>query len=111
MVVAVSCSIGCRHGSDPLLLWLIYRPAAIALILPLAWEIPYPVSAVLKTTTTNKQKPDLLRQYIPWRKVGVTWPGDECDRKFCVEGPWTATRLAGVWKDWEGRELETALLW
>ena len=36
-----------RHGSDPVLLWLWYRPAAVALILPLAWEPPYAVGAAL----------------------------------------------------------------
>ena len=29
-----------RHGSDPVLLWLWYRPAAVAPIRPLAWEPP-----------------------------------------------------------------------
>ena len=28
--VAVSCGVGHRHGSDPLLLWLWHRPAAVA---------------------------------------------------------------------------------
>ena len=44
-------SVGCRHGSDPLLLWLWHRLAAIAPILPLAWEPPYAVGVVLKTYT------------------------------------------------------------
>ena len=33
--VAVSCGVGLRHGSDPSMLWLWCRPAAIALIRPL----------------------------------------------------------------------------
>ena len=33
----VSCGIGHRHGSDPVLLWLWHRPAAVAPIRPLAW--------------------------------------------------------------------------
>ena len=37
----VSCGVGCRHGSDPALLWLWRRPAAITPIGPLAWEPPY----------------------------------------------------------------------
>ena len=37
----VSCGVGCRRGSDPALLWLWRRPAATALIGPLAWEPPY----------------------------------------------------------------------
>ena len=30
-----------RHGWDPVLLWLWYRPTATAPIQPLAWEIAY----------------------------------------------------------------------
>ena len=37
-----------RHGSDPALLCLWCRPAAVALIGPLAWESPYAVGAALK---------------------------------------------------------------
>ena len=36
----MSCGVGCRGGSDPKLLRLWCRPAAIALIRPLAWELP-----------------------------------------------------------------------
>ena len=46
--VAVSYGVGHRHGSDPALLWLWCRLAAIALIQPLAWEPPYGVPAALK---------------------------------------------------------------
>ena len=38
--VAMNCGAGCRCGSDPTLLWLWCRPAATALIRPLAWEPP-----------------------------------------------------------------------
>ena len=37
----MSCGVGNRLGSDPALLWLWHRPAATALIQPLAWEPPY----------------------------------------------------------------------
>ena len=33
--------IGHRRSSDPVLLWLEHRPAAAALIRPLAWELPH----------------------------------------------------------------------
>ena len=55
----MSCGVGHRHGSDPALLWLWYRPAATALIRPLVWEPPYAGSLALKNKTnkkTNKQK-------------------------------------------------------
>ena len=46
----MSCGVGCRHGSDPVLLQLWYRPAATALIGPLAWETPYAAAAALEKT-------------------------------------------------------------
>ena len=48
-IPAMSCGVGCRHGSDPTLLWLWRRLAAIALIRPLAWEPPYATGAALKS--------------------------------------------------------------
>ena len=35
----MSCGVDCRCGWNPALLWLRYRPAAIVLISPLAWEL------------------------------------------------------------------------
>ena len=53
--VAVSCGVGHRRSLDPVLLWLWlwHRPAAAALIQPLAWEPPYAVGVALKSK--NKQ--------------------------------------------------------
>ena len=42
----MSCGVGHRRGSDPVLLWL--WPAATAPIGPLAWETPYTEGAALK---------------------------------------------------------------
>ena len=47
-VVAVTCGVCRRCGSDPALLWLWCRPAAIAPTGLLAWEPPYAVSVALK---------------------------------------------------------------
>ena len=44
-----SLSTNNRLGSDPMLLWLWYRPAAVAPIRPLAWEPPYAMCAALKS--------------------------------------------------------------
>ena len=44
----MSCGVGCRHGSDPELLWLCHRLVAIALIELLAWEPSYVMGATLK---------------------------------------------------------------
>ena len=52
----MSCGVGGRHGSDPALLWLWCRLAAIALIWPLAWETPYTACVGVKRRKTNKQK-------------------------------------------------------
>ena len=52
----MSCGVGRRHGLDPKLLWLWYRPAAIALIWPLAWEFPYALGAALKIDKTRWRK-------------------------------------------------------
>ena len=59
----MSCSVGCRRGSDPTLLWLWHRPVATDPIQPLAWEPPYAAGAAAQeiattTTTTKKDKKD-----------------------------------------------------
>ena len=54
--VVVSCGVGPRCGSDPELLWLWCRPAATAMIRPLAWEPPYVTSEALKDKKKKKEK-------------------------------------------------------
>ena len=44
----MTCGVGGRHDSDPALLWLWCRPAAVAPIWPLAWEPPYATGVGLK---------------------------------------------------------------
>ena len=55
--IAVSCGVGCRRGSDPVLLWLWCRPVATSPIRPLAWEPPYAAEAAqeMAKKQTNKQ--------------------------------------------------------
>ena len=59
----MSCDVGHKCGSDPVLLWLWRRPAATTLIGPLAWEPSYVVGGALKskkaktTTTTTTKTP------------------------------------------------------
>ena len=50
----MNCGVGHRLGSDLVLLWLWYRPAAVAPIRPLAWEHPYAMGAALKRKKENK---------------------------------------------------------
>ena len=52
--VATSCCVHRRCSSDPVLLWLWCRLAAVALIGPLAWEPPYDLGAALRDTHTHK---------------------------------------------------------
>ena len=49
----MSCGVGCIRGSYPTLLWL--RPAAVALIRPLAWEPPYATAVALEKTKRPKK--------------------------------------------------------
>ena len=63
--VAVSCGVGHRHGLDPVLLWLLCRPAAAAPIRPLAWKPPYAMGAALKS---KKKKKDTFKIPIPQNK-------------------------------------------
>ena len=54
----MSCGVGLRRGSDLVLLWLWRRLAAVALVRPLAWELPYAVGAALK----EKKKEQILER-------------------------------------------------
>ena len=45
----MSCGVGHRRGSDPVLLWLWCRTAAAAPIGPLAWEPPCAASVIPKS--------------------------------------------------------------
>ena len=52
--IAPSCSVGHRYRSDLALLWLWHRPAAAAIIRPLAQEFPYATDAALKQEKRKK---------------------------------------------------------
>ena len=54
--VAMSCSVGRRQSSNPVLLWLWCRPVATALIQLLAWEPPYAEGAALEMAKGQKKK-------------------------------------------------------
>ena len=63
--VAMSCGVGCRCSSNPTLLWLCCRPAAVALIQPLAWELPYAMDVALK----RKLKISRKRHFFGTRQI------------------------------------------
>ena len=50
----MSCGVGRRHGSDPMLLWC--RSAAVAPIRLLAWELPYAMGTALEKAKRQKKK-------------------------------------------------------
>ena len=60
----MSCGVGRRCGLDPALLWLWHRPAATALIQPLAWEPPYAAGAALEMAKRQKKKKFKCSQLI-----------------------------------------------
>ena len=51
----MSYGVGHRHSSDLALLWLWYRPAAIAPIRPLAWDPPYATGVALEKQNKTKK--------------------------------------------------------
>ena len=55
-----------RWVKDLALLWLWCRPAALALIKPLAWEPPYASSVALKSKKKKKKKKkrDFLKKFL-----------------------------------------------
>ena len=55
--IAMSCDIGHRRGSDLVLLRLWHRPVAVALIQPLAWELPH-CGCAPKKKKKKKKKTD-----------------------------------------------------
>ena len=59
--IATSCDVGWRCHSDPSLLWLGQRPAATALIWPVAWEFPYAIGATLKK---KKKNPRIICRFV-----------------------------------------------
>ena len=48
------CGVGCRCGLD--LAWLWYTLAAVALIQPLAWELPYAAGAALRKKKKKEEE-------------------------------------------------------
>ena len=58
----MSCGVGRRRVSD--LAWLWRRPAATALIQPLAWELPFAAGAALKRPKKKKKEEAPLDAYV-----------------------------------------------
>ena len=56
----MSCGVGCRHDSDPVLLWLWRRLVAIAPIRPLAWEPPCAAERAKEIAKRQKEKKKII---------------------------------------------------
>jgi len=67
----MSCGVGRRRGSDPVLLWLWCRPEAIAPIRgSLAWEPPYALRVAQEMAKRQKQNKTNVKmeRWIVWAK-------------------------------------------
>ena len=81
----MSCGVVRRHGSDPELLWLWCRPEAVALIRPLAWELPYATGEawgkkktsflLLKKKKRKVKRRNKLLIHIATSSVCMCWGG------------------------------------
>ena len=64
----MSCGVGRRHGSDPVLLWLWRRLAATAPIRPLAWEPSYAARVALEMAKKKKQTHFSHIEFLPQQR-------------------------------------------
>ena len=62
----MGCGVDHRHGSDLVLLWLWYKPAATAWIEPLAWEPSYAAGATLERQKKKKKKKQTNKKLTTW---------------------------------------------
>ena len=94
----MSCGVGCRSSSDPVLLWLWRKPVAIAPIRPLAWEPPYATNAALngkeKKKKTNQELGSLGVPLVAQRgkdpALSLLWLSYYCGAGS-IPGPGTST--------------------
>ena len=70
----MSYGVGCGCGSDPALLWLWCRLAAVAPVGPLTWESPYAEGAAQEKAKRQKEKKKILSlETIFLRPLNVEW--------------------------------------
>ena len=69
----MSCGVGRRHSLDPALLWLWCRPAATALIGPLAWEPPHAAGAAQEMAERPKKKKKKNRLERQCHRCSLRW--------------------------------------
>ena len=77
--IAMSCGVGCRLCLDLVLLWLWCRPAAVAPIRPLTWELPYVEGVArksLKKEKKNERKNERKKEVVSSIGSHKWWAND-----------------------------------
>ena len=72
----MNCGVVCRHGWDPLLLWLWHRPVATAPIRTLARELPCAMGCGPRKSKKTKKKEKKKRKPSQWKNIptkGAQW--------------------------------------
>ena len=88
--IDASWGIGHRCSSDPVLLWLWYRPAASAPIGPLVWELPSATGAVIKGK---------IRKDIYWNSSFAIYQSLICEPLFSsLQNGHTGINLRGLFR-------------
>ena len=57
----MTCGVGCRHSSDPALVWLWLRLASAALIQSLAWKPSYAADVAHQKKKKKKRETEIER--------------------------------------------------
>ena len=81
----MSCGVGCRLGSDPVLLWLWCRPAATAPIRPLAWEPPYAAGVAQEMAKRQKYINKLNKSMRKAKKIFIIFTAEKMAQEEIVE--------------------------
>ena len=88
----MSCGVGHRHGSDPMLLWC--RPAAAAPIRPLALELPCATGVSIISKNTKQSSKIKLKSVSPptlfFRKLFWATSGFLINLQLCIQFLWKA---------------------
>ena len=95
----MSCGVGRRCGSDPVLLWLWRRPAAPAPMGPLAWEPSYATGAALEKSKNTKKRKKKERKKAA---NSLTWFQDHLKLVWSYCNAWfrlVRNREASGWQD------------
>ena len=97
-----------RYGSQLSLLWLWYRPAAAALIRPLAWKPPYAKGLALKR---QKKKKKVLRLGVPLEQQQLPTYAAAMQDLSHVYDLHHSSRYRWTLNHWERPGMEPASSW